>query len=553
MYIRIIPRKKGDKTYLTASLVEGFKDKQRGYVRHRVIRYFGSVSEEEAKKLKFVYSSGVDLKNLVSMEKIELGETKPYGDAYVLKSIWDFWGISEMVEELVRDKRYKDKNLSSQIALLTINRCIEPLSENKIKDWYKERSNISHLIVLFPYPQKFYRALKALDKIFPLLQEKLADRIKAKIYHGKKIPEVYYDLTSTYFESAKLCVLAAFGYSRDKRSDKKQIILGLVIDKYGFPLWAEIFPGNTADKSTLKTQILKLKERLKIKDVIIVGDRGLMSKKNILEIVEGKYDYLIAMKNSECKKIISFTICPETMEAIEEDQYIRQIVKEKERYIIYLNIKRREKERESRERNLSCLIGRLEEIKGMIKKGRIKSRDILLVKLGEAIKQFSFVKKYIKIIVSKKLKGESSFLYEVKREKVEEDENFDGVTVLKSNLVSLAPKDIISTYKNLNRVEGAFRCLKDVLKIRPINHHIDETVRGHIYVCILAYLLMTTLQYRLRNSKDLQSAEWILKDLSTIKLGEILVDKKPIKKGLTPIGERQKKILKAIKIPKIKF
>ena len=553
MFVKIIPRKKEKKTYLTASLVEGYRDKEKGYVRHRVIRYFGSVTEEEAKKLKFAYDSSIDINNLIPKDAIEIGQTKPYGDVYVLKSIWDFWGLSEIIESLITDKRYRDGNLSSQISLLSINRCIEPLTESKIKDWYEERSAISHLIPLSSYPQKFYRGLKALDKIFPFLQVKITERIKKKIYHGKKIPEVYYDLTSTYFESAKLCLLASFGYSRDKRKDKKQIVIGLVIDKYGFPLQVKIFPGNTSDKSTLKTQVSDLKEKLKINKVILVGDRGLMSEKNILHLVEENYDYLIAMKNIECKKLLSFIPSSKTMKEIEKNQYTRQIIKDKNRYIVYLNTNSRKRERETRERNLDRLKERLKEIKCMIKKGTIDSRDTLLLKLGEAFKQFSPVKKYIKPIVAKELKGKSPFRYQIKKKKIKEDKMFDGVMVVKSSIFSLDAKEIISTYKNLWRVERAFRCLKDVLKIRPIGHQRDENIRGHIYICILAYLLMTTLEYRLKDYKDLPSSFWILKDLSTIQLGDVLVDGKPLKKGLTPIGEKQKRILKALKIHKITF
>jgi len=553
MFLKIIPRKKEKKTYLTAALVEGYRDKEKGYVCHRTIRYFGSVSEEEARKLKFVYNPCIDIKNLIHVEKIQLGQTKSYGDVYVVKYFWDFWGISEIIEELVRDKRYKNGNLSSQICLLTINRCIEPLTENKIKDWYEERSGISHLIPQLPYSRRFYRALKALDEIFPFLQIKITEKIKKEIYHGKKITEIYYDLTSTYFESAKFCILASFGYSRDKRKDKKQIIIGLIIDKYGFPLWVEIFPGNTTDKSTVETQLVHLKEELKIENIILVGDRGIMSKQNILKLVEENYDYLIAMKNSECKKLLSFIPSPKTMQKIEENQYIRQINKDKERYIVYLNTNSKKREEETRKNNLISLQERLDEIKHMIETKFLVSRDVLLVKIGEAFKQFASVKKYIKPIVAKKLKGKSSFKYQVKKKKIKEDEIFDGITVVKCNLFSVGEKEVITTYKNLNRIEQSFRCLKDVLKIRPINHQKDETIRGHIYICILAYLVMTTLEYRLKDYKEMPTATWVLKDLSTIQLGDVLVDGKPIKKGLTPIGEKQKKILQALKIPKISF
>lgn len=553
MFLKIIPRKKEKKTYLTAALVEGYRDKEKGYVRHRVIRYFGSVSEEEARKLKFVYNPCVDIKNLISAEKIEIGETKPYGDVYIVKYFWDFWGISKMIEELVKDKRYKDGNLVSQVALLTINRCIEPLTENKIKDWYQERTAISHLIPFLPYSRRFYRGLKTLDKIFPFLQVKITEKIKKKIYKGKKISEVYYDLTSTYFESAQFCILACFGYSRDKRKDKKQIIIGLVIDKYGFPLWVEIFPGNTADKSTLIQQVETLKKKLKMGNIIMVGDRGLMSKQNILKLVEENYDYLIAMKNSECKRLFSFIPSPETMEKIEENRYILQIIKDKERYIIYLDTISKKREEETRKRNLIGLKERLEELKSMIEQKTLVSRDILLLKLGETFKQFSTVKKYIKPIVAKELKGKDCFQYRILKKKIEEDKIFDGVTVLKCNLFSVGEKQVISTYKNLTRIEQSFRCLKDVLKIRPINHQKDETVRGHIYICILAYLIMTTLEYRLKDYKEIPSVPWVLKDLSTIQLGNVLVEGKPVKKGLTPIGEKQKKILKALKISKISF
>ncbi|MGE4358167.1 MAG: IS1634 family transposase, partial [Candidatus Omnitrophota bacterium] len=299
------------------------------------------------------------------------------------------------------------------------------------------------------------------------------------------------------FESSKLCVLASFGYSRDKRSDKKQIVIGLVIDKYGFPLWVEIFPGNTSDKSTLKVQIDNLKEKAKIEDIILIGDRGLMSKGNITHIVEANYKYIIGMRNIECKKVVKFKISEKTMEKIEENKYIREITEEGEKYVVYLNTDRRKKEQETRERNLSGLEERLVELKEMIRKREIVSRDIVLIKLGETFKKFSSVKKYIKVEVDKELRGEGSFRYRINREKVIEDKVFDGITVIKTNVIPLDARDIISTYKNLERIERAFRCLKDVIKIRPINHHRDENVRGHIYICILSYLLMTTIEYRL--------------------------------------------------------
>ena len=133
-----------------------------------------------------------------------------------------------------------------------------------------------------------------------------------------------------------------------------------------------------------------------------------------------------------------------------------------------------------------------------------------MLKLGEAFKQFFPVKKYIKLIVAKELKGKSPFRYQIKKKKIKEDKIFDGVTVVKSSLFSLDTKEIISTYKNLWRIEQAFRCLKNVLNFKPIGHQKDETVRGHVYVCILAYLLMTTLEYRLKDYKDLPSSSWIL-------------------------------------------
>ena len=180
-------------------------------------------------------------------------------------------------------------------------------------------------------------------------------------------------MTSTYFESSKLCVLASFGYSRDKRSDKKQIVIGLVIDKYGFPLWLEIFPGNTSDKSTLKFQIDNLKEKAKIEDIILIGDRGLMSKGNITHIVEANYKYIIGMRNIECKKVVRFQPSEKTIEKIEENKYIREITEKGEKYVVYLNTERRKKEQETREMNLGRLEERLINLKEMIRKREIVS------------------------------------------------------------------------------------------------------------------------------------------------------------------------------------
>jgi transposase len=273
-----------------------------------------------------------------------------------------------------------------------------------------------------------------------------------------QIRMVFYDLTTTYFESVNSDTLRAFGYSKDNKTDCVQILIGLIVSTEGIPLGYEIFAGNTYEGKTVINMLKKLKERYEIDKVIFVGDKGIMSRRVLSEIEEAGYEYIVSAKVKRVheryhKKILD----RKSYIKIGEGIYLSKLEIEGKRLVLGYSEERARRDKKMRELIIEK-IGKNIDVSGI--SGVMKSQ----------------YKKYLNIQEKAKLD----------EEKIEEASRWDGYFGFYTNNRELSGKEVIKAYKLLWQVEDSFRSLKTTLKLRPIYHWTGNRIKGHIMMCFIS-------------------------------------------------------------------
>jgi len=483
-----------------------------------------------------------------------VGSSRSIGGVYLLREVWEKWRLSRIV-----DKYFKGqfKGMGSVIIrILTLNRLVSGDSDHATVEWYKELSGLKYIEKIDEdavYHQKFYRYVKHFGKVYPDMCKDIKRQIERIIHKNKKINTIFYDLTSTYFESGYLCIIAKYGYSRDKRKDKKQVVLGVVTDKYGFPIYSEVMKGNTKDSTTIEDMVEKLKNKFGFKDCVLVGDRGLITNDNFAKIPQNGLNYLMALDRGRIKISLGKKLI-DKLSIVKKDTIILKEI-EGAFYIIKLDTAKRMQKKKTREENLNNIKVKLDNLSKKIEEKRYK------LKKGQSLE--NYVGEHIGRIKEKH--GHSRYLswsFDTKAEKLDysidknlqkKEEKLDGLFVLRTNKKELKRKSSISLYKTLTEVEKLFKNLKSVLKVRPINHHEVKYVVGHIYISIFAYLIENYISFILVRKGINKKFENILPHLQNITISALKVDGKEIKKTVSEFTDFQNNILKHFNITKNKI
>ncbi len=325
---------------------------------------------------------------------------------------------------------------------------------------------------------------KAMDWLLER-QAKIEDKLAAR--HLKQGAFVLYDLTSTWYEG-QTCPLAKLGHPRDKKKGKLQIEFGLLCDVQGRPVAVEVFEGNTGDPATVASQIQKVRRRFGLERVVIVGDRGMLTDARIreeLQDVKG-LDWISALRGPAVKKLMEnndFTM------SLFDDRDLAEISAPDypgERLVVCRNPFLAEDRRRTREELLNATEKLLESIAKATQRERnpLRSKKDIAFRAGKIINKYK-VGKHFKLTIT-----DDDFVYERKDEQIKAEAALDGFYVIRTSVPAkiITPEDAVSTYKRLSVVERAFRCMKTVdLKVRPIFHRLENRVRTHIFLCMLAY------------------------------------------------------------------
>ncbi|MGH9619202.1 MAG: IS1634 family transposase, partial [Bryobacteraceae bacterium] len=297
---------------------------------------------------------------------------------------------------------------------------------------------------------------------------------------------VLYDLTSTYFEG-RHCPLARFGHSRDERSGNLQIVFGLLTNAEGCPVAVEVFEGNTADPKTVAAQVTKLRDRFALKQLVLVGDRGMLTQARIREDLKtaAGLEWITALRSAEIRKLAS---AGSLQLSLFDQQDLAEVTHPDypgERLIACRNPLLAAERARKRQELLAATGKELDKVVAATKRKRQPLRGkAIALKVGQVLGRHKMAKHFSLML------EENRFSYRRQQDSIDRETALDGIYVLRTNVApaALSSTQTVHQYKNLAAVERAFRSLKSVdLKVRPIHHRLAGRVRTHVFLCMLAY------------------------------------------------------------------
>lgn len=435
----------------------------------------------------------------VRLDEFELRRPRQWGACWVGCQLWDQLQLDEFWRERLPDSR-EGTSWRHVLQTLTIYRLIDPGSEWRLhREWFKNSAMADLLGEDFSLAQKdnLYRCLDRLLEHRPALFRHL--RRRWEDLFGVKFEVVLYDLTSTYFESDPPFGEGdkrQYGYSRDKRSDCVQVVIGLVVTPEGFPLAYEVMAGNTSDRTTLRAFLQRIETLYGKAQRIWVMDRGIPTEEVLAEMraSDPPIHYLVGTPKGRLTQYEQ-QLLERPWQVVRQGVQVKLLPQEQELYVLAQSEDRVNKERAMRRRQLKGLVKRLKALQAME-----LSRDKLLLKLGAAKSQFPAVWRLIALQVPKE--GEPlavpNFTFKLRTEKLRQVRRREGRYLLRSNLGAEDPGRLWQFYILLTQVEAAFKDFKDDLSLRPIFHQVEARIEAHIFVAFLAYCLHVHLRARLR-------------------------------------------------------
>jgi hypothetical protein len=471
MYIDIVPNRQSPPAVL---LRESYR--QHGKVKKRTLANLSKLPGDIVEQLRLLLQGGQAVADFEAA--LEVVRSLPHGHvAAVLGTV-----IKTGLDQIISPEKSRELSL---ILAMIIARVLDPQSKLATARGLDPETAAASLGAVLGLERlnenDLYFAMDWLGE----QQERIENVLAAKHLKGGLL--VLYDITSTYFEG-HTCPLAKLGYSRDGKRDKLQIVVGLLCAADGCPVAVEVFEGNWADARTLPSQITKIRERFGIERVVLVGDRGMITKARIREDLRGKegLDWITALRAPQIRKLVETGCFQLTLFDTRDMAEITHPDYPDERLIVCRNPVLARKRTLTREDLLQATEGKLDKIVLATSRAarRLKGKDNIALRVGKVINKFK-VAKHFAISIT-----DESFSYQRKEASIANEAALDGIYVIRTSV----PREVldanatVGAYKSLGEVERAFRSLKSIdLKIRPIFHRLAERVKAHVFLCMLAY------------------------------------------------------------------
>ena len=592
MFIKHTKKRVGDKTYVNHVLVESVVTRKGP--RHRVVCSLGSLApapaEEwlalahkveaalggqqelvgdarvdtivaKAKAARRVARQTTGNPDLVAVhtDQVTTEGHREAGPVHVGHQMWKKLGMNAVVARAGLSERTRVLT-----EIMTLNRLVFPLSEHAMPDWVRRTALADILGEDFEAlsDESLYQNLDRLHPRRTAIESALAERERTLFNLDDSI--FLYDLTSTYFEG--LCLQnpqAKRGYSRDSRPDCKQVVVGLVLDRDGFPKAHEVFDGNRTDRTTVEAILDALEGRVgRTRGATVVVDRGMAFDDNLQQIKGRHYHYIVASRQGERNAHLSdFEDGEGWQEIVREpsptnpgQKKTRVVVKRKvgrdEVHILCKSDGREEKDRAIREKHEQRLLVDLRKLKQRVATGRLKDAAKVHEAVGRLKERYPRVARYYEIGYAA---STASLTWEENAEKKEVATRLDGGYLLKTDRKDLTDEEIWRTYILLTRVESAFRAMKSPLCERPIFHRLAHRVQTHIFLCVLAYHLLVSIEKMFLDAGIHTSWATLREELTTHQVVTVVLpasngDVLKIRRGSTP-EPRHKEIYETLHIP----
>ena len=448
------------------------------------------------------------------------------GPALIFQRLWQACSIDKVLTALLEGRRF-EFSVERAIFLTVLHRLFAPGSDRAAEKWKDDYAieGVGDLDL-----HQLYRAMAWLGEVLPKDQQDGAtpfvprtnkDLIEEELFARRRnlfsdLDMVFFDTTSIYFEGEGGQTIGRRGHSKDHRRDLKQMVVGMVLDQHGNALCSELWPGNTADVSSLVPIVERLKSRFGIASVCIVADRGMISAETLAEVEKREWKYILGVRmrsSKEAKAVVARAgryaeVYPKSDDRDDPSPLkVKEVwVEDKRRYVVCVNEDQAKKDRFDREAVVASL----------------------RVALGKGDKALVGNKGYRKFL------QDGGKKFSVDEDKIQEEARYDGKWVLTTNM-DLPTREVALKYKQLWMVEDVFRSTKSLLDTRPIYHKCDETIRGHVFCSFLALLLRKELEDRLARKE--WKLEWadVIRDLDNLIEMEVAISGKCyVFRGQTP-------------------
>jgi transposase len=541
MFIRKTYRKKDGKTHAYWSLVESYRT-PRG-PRQRTVAYLGEMDAKGRVGIEKALNGSHDhQENLFESHKPEWIEVnlhgvrvecnRRFGDIWLALQLLKRLGLWQLFQFLIPHQREKI-SWAILAGVLIIARFCNPSSELYIAEHFFEHTALPDLFGIPPediYVNRLYRALDHLLPYKAIVEKHIKERF-GQLFNIK-YDLFLYDVTSTYFEGkAEANSQAKRGYSRDKRSDCKQICIALVVTKEGIPLGYEIFAGNRKDSTTVKQIVRTMEARYGASDRVWVMDRGMNSTQNIAFLKQEKRRYIIGTPKSALKDFEKELLSGQ-WQAIREDlevQYCPAPDGEPEVYILCRSASRREKDRAIFQRFAQNIETGLEKIHQSCEKGHFKKVNVAERRIGRLLQRNSRAAKMFNIKVASTDKGRLKLEWSKRNDYSDWQNLTEGCYLLRTNIKDWTAEELWAAYIHLTDAEAAFRIHKSDLELRPVWHQIPDRVHAHVFVCFLAFVLWKCLAQMCKNGGLGNEPRKVLDELKHIELTDVIL---PTKNGV---------------------
>lgn len=548
MYVAVVPNRNSPPAVL---LRESYREN--GKVKTRTLANLSMLPPQALEALR----RSLKGEGLVAPEdafEISEGGSRLHGHVDAVLSAMKRLGFSE----LVASRRCRERDL---VIGMIVARILEPQSKVATSLWWANTTLPEVLDIGDANEDYLYEAMDWLLPRQDSIEKKLAAR------HLDNDGLALYDLTSSYFEGVT-CPLAELGHNRDDKKGKLQVNYGLLTNQCGIPISVSVFKGNTGDPKTLLPQVTKVQKDFGIERFVLVGDRGMLTQKQIDAIHEIKgVDWIGALRPEAIKKLVNSGAIQ--MELFDERNLFEVEHPDfpGERLMACRNSQLAQKRAHKRQSLLEATVTELEKVRAMVQRGRLHGREVIEARVRAILKGYKIGKHYHieirengfdyrcdekamvaeveagrrgdpakrlarcknhmasiaekldklrsrieqgqlhgrdaigirvgKVInkykVSKHFRldiGDDMFDFEIDQEKVDAEAALDGIYVVRTSLPAkrMEADQVVLSYKLLSNVERAFRSLKTIdLMVRPIRHRLEDRVRAHIFICMLAY------------------------------------------------------------------
>jgi len=540
MFLKCRLRRKDGKVHRSWSVVES-RRYAGGKVAQRHVLYLGEINDSQRRaweKTIAVFDEGAGATRQlalfpadrvppadgpaavqVRLDELRLENPRQWGACWLGDQLWRTLQLEDFFSARLPVTR-EGTDWEKVLRVLALYRLLSPGSEWRLHRHWFATTALGDLLGVDARAVQDDTLYRCLDLLLPLKEELFGHlRQRWSDLFGARFDVLLYDLTSTYFE----CDVPAdeadprrFGYSRDKRGDCVQVVVALVVTPEGLPLAYEMFPGNTADKTTLRGMLDTIRRRYGAAGRIWVMDRGIPTEEILAELraAGSAVHYLVGTPKGRLTRYEA-ALAERPWQAVHPELRVKLLPQDGEVYVLAESQARAGKERGMRRRQLKAYWQRLGELRR-----QAPARDQLLQKLGAAQERAGRVATKLVVVA---VSADGALTYHLDRAALRAARGREGRYLLRTNLSADNPALLWRCYMQLCHVEEAFRTLKGDLGLRPIYHSKPERIEAHLFVAFLAYCLAITLRQQLRRVAGGLMPRAILEKFATLQMLNVAV------------------------------